>query len=50
VFAKDYGLSAHFFRGLELGEDEAALLLHKLNLIYLAGMDIWQRKMKRENA
>ena len=50
VFVKEYGLSAFFLRDLELETDEAILFLHKLNMIYSAGMEIWREKMKRENA
>jgi len=50
AFAKEYGLSVFFLRDLELETDEATLFLHKLNMIYSAGMEIWREKMKRENA
>jgi hypothetical protein len=49
-FVKEYGLSAFFFQKLELETDEATLFLYKLDMIYLAGVEIWKERMKRENA
>jgi hypothetical protein len=49
-FAKDYGLSASFFRDLSLESDEAELFLHKLNLIYSASQEMCRERARRENA
>ncbi len=50
AFAKEYGLSAIFFQQLELETDEAILFLYKLNMIYLASIEIWKEQIKKENA